>query len=69
LQRARDISGKELWGQQIVVTGLGGKTSFFFEASRRLTSGERVTATATDSVGSASEFSDPRTVTPAPGLG
>ena len=61
--------GKTFLGQQRMSTNRKGQASFTFETTRTLTSGEKVTATATDSKGNTSEFSDPRAVTLAPGLG
>ncbi len=55
--------------QQIVTTDLQGKAYFTFETTVPLTSGQKITATTTDSRGNTSEFSDARTVTLAPGLG
>lgn len=53
--------GETFLGEKTVTTNDRGRVSFTFATS--LTAGEFVTATATDSVGNTSEFSQARTVT------
>ena len=54
--------GKTFLGQKRVTTNRQGQVSFSFETTRPLTSGEKITATATGPGGNTSEFSDARTV-------
>ena len=61
--------GKTFLGQTRVTTNRKGKASFSFETSQQVNTDENITATATDASGNTSEFSDPRTVSLAPGLG
>lgn len=55
--------GKKYIGQKKVTTGSDGMVSFTFEPQKKIPVGRGVTATATDEVGSTSEFSAPRPVT------
>lgn len=55
--------GKRFIGQRTVSTGSGGGSTFAFRPAARVAVGNTITATATNSNGSTSEFSAPRTVT------
>ena len=54
--------GKRFIGQKSLTTATSGNASFTFSPTSKVSSGQTVTATATDPAGNTSEFSAPRTV-------